>query len=57
MATVEENETIAIMKYNNLTEIDIAIRTKYDDNEISLMDEDVRFLYRMLSKWIKEMDE
>lgn len=55
MATVESNNRITIMKYNNFTDdaIDISIRDIQGD-EVLLLDEDVRFLHETIDKWINE---
>ena len=53
MATVERNGSIEIMKYNNITGVDISIRDTRDD-EVLLLNSDVIFLHSVLSKWLKE---
>lgn len=52
MATVEKNDRITVMKYNNIDRIDIQI----DDgkNYVELTDADVRFLFMLLAKWCVE---
>ena len=58
MATVERNGKVTIMKYNNFidTNISISIRDS-DDNEVLLLDQEVRFLHEILTKWIEEAKE
>jgi len=43
MATIFNNGNIKIVRYNNASSFDIAIVDK-DDNEITILHEDVKFL-------------
>ena len=44
------------MKYNNFIDdaIDISIRDRNDD-EVILLSDDVKFLYKTIKKWYKEI--
>ena len=58
MATVEKNNRIQIMKFNNFVDNRIIIQIMdADENTCLLSDEDVKFLESILSKWLKEQKE
>lgn len=58
MATVETNNSVTIMKYNNFIDnaIDISIRDKNED-EVMLLNKDVRFLHKVIGEWIEEEED
>ena len=53
MATIESNGSIVVIKYNNIVGIDISIRDPNDD-EVLLLDNDVKFLSKTIRKWLLE---
>ncbi len=58
MATVEKNNRIQIMKFNNFVDDRINIQIMdAEENTCLLSDEDVKFLESILSKWLKEQKE
>ena len=56
MATIVENDNIKVVKYNNFnsTLFDICIVDKKDDNEITILNDDVKFVLKSIIDMLLE---
>ena len=57
MATVEENENISVMKFNDFMNdmVDVMIQDK-EGNSVLLLEKDVRFAVDIMSSWLEDKD-